>query len=1514
MKFYILVSLLTFVKAWAENTTDCGYFPYGCNQCNSTIQTRPYKCAGVRGFNSPTSGLSKDQDYYSNFGTINAKLRQYDQYPCLVTNGLVTNGLVTNGQLATINATGFCLTDVPNDPIHSGNTNGLILNDFSGYNSTTFPLQALHKVWGDGGDEKGGDEKYNHGVNKHNVYISRKSETVTYNLSGVAKTVSKHILITEVHGNNYTSAGTNPNGFVEGVKKNGILSNGCPNWEESNVTDESHRVGGIAVTREQFGPGVYNVLAYVPKTENVNNDGRGYVYAIWTFHYEEMYKGAETPTPPVQYRNASIPCYNTGETDPGNSTCPQDGFSSINHEIDFEIPCNSPAFEWEKNMTWNSMNFNTWLNDIQNYEENSGAYYQQVSVTRDESFISSKPESSNEKDYIWYTMDWHVNNTHPDENYVAFYINDPFDPTGKAEVDGVKLPASPSAPSIHVTKKFIPTRFGRLNFGPWMAWWGHNKNRDDGAHFDTVKVRTAFISITNTGAGFNGFPQNYDQKGTVCDFRDLSNLSFVSRVCDRGKYSPGASASSCISCENGKYQDDWGSDMCKQCPTGFFQGTVGQLRCTMCAKGKYQNEQESSSCKSCASNHYSSAPGSSVNCTACNNGQFSNDDNSECIPQCQFQDGISVNNDVCYCNGSICEQEQFCTISNENDTKCHFQFCNDTDIDDFCEVRTLDNDISNVGVTVNGDSTLYDNGLKQGNNQCSTFQCIRNSLDVSKCCEPCPLDKIDSSGFCRSGCENVCNATHWGNNETDWHWVRPRFGNYALTYPNLRHNYPEYTNTCEDIDCTVSDVNTCCVEHPICTNLSTSGVKCGDNPLQKYNSTYTNNRCNSLICDFDDCCEINECVCPYGTPSGWVICPSNGTIHCRSCNRTTHWLNDSICVPLTTCNATQYQSIADYNTADRVCSNLTTCNATQYISTNHTYTTDRQCSDVTICNSTIQYESEAYSKYTNRECSPLTQCANDTYYRTGSAAGTCELKKICNTSQYQVSPGNITTDRMCGYITDHCNTNTWESLAPIPGVSNRVCLSPTNCVEKMVTNFTNITDRLCANWTVCTENEWQVSNVVKETNTDRNCSTHKICSVDEWEENPGNSANDTDCETLTLCNSSQRQYEVVSPNATRNRECAKCDDDSCIGCMTPSDCNYDRNALIHYEDTEISTPNVCSEKTCTRYDIKFDSDNRTYFNPSINTNNAILYGVNYRIDLFSNKTVTFSTGFGFYDGREPVNSSVTFSEYIYFRIPMDFTGKIKYSHGDTPERELPIKRDCYFDLIPVDRCTSECGSPGFLLQKRVNFIEPLHNGNPCPHSIWTSTSCVDNTHKCPLNCNFTESTHTGTCDAPCGKKGRKITKNVTVFNLPRFGGTLCPQNTYEPCYGPTPTGDCDCEGNKKDDCDVCGGKNACIGCDGNKYHTPEIPPTWNRCGECGEQLSDSCRVKLKLLAVKKEKKSKFHEKFIPTTFVVSFVFIFVFMFIYINRKTRTKKYEALPTTDSGIKDSGFYHKGNILSF
>jgi len=542
MILLILMILLTNVTAIGM-TYDCDNFPYGCPLCessdalNALTSANTYTCAGVRGFNSPRVDENnvRYQNYSTNWDTIMRDLRIFDNSPCLT----------IDNTLAKIDKAGYCKPTEYNDNIHFGNKKGLVLNEFTGWNSTSFPLQGLHKIWGAGP----ASAPYNRGVNRKNIYISRDAENVNYVLGGSAHSVSKHVLVTEAHGNAYRSTTPdNPNGIVGGIMREGNKANKCPNWQESTEANDQKRVGAIAVTREQFGPGVYNVLAYVPKTTINATNGRGYVFAIWTFHYEEIYVGHIAS--PTQYRNASFPCYNTPDAVGGDRiSCPRNGdvlnseieadptnvddlFSAVNHEIDFEFPCNSPTFDWEKDMTWNCMNVNTWLNDIQNYDKDSGAYYQQVSVTRNKSYISREPEHSVEKDYHWYTIDWHVNNTNPTGNYIAFYIDDPFDPTGTASVDGIQLPDAPTNAPIHVTKKFIPTRFGRLNIGPWMAWWGHNKtNTDDGmgADFDTAKVRTAFISITpNAGSGFDGFPQTFDQKDKTCDFLDLTNVSFVS--------------------------------------------------------------------------------------------------------------------------------------------------------------------------------------------------------------------------------------------------------------------------------------------------------------------------------------------------------------------------------------------------------------------------------------------------------------------------------------------------------------------------------------------------------------------------------------------------------------------------------------------------------------------------------------------------------------------------------------------------------------------------------------------------------------------------------------------------------------------------------------------------------------------------------------------------------------------------------------------------------------------------
>ena len=409
---------------------------------------------------------------------------------------------------------------------------GRLFNVFEMKDADTFPIQALHKVWGDGGSKK-----YNRGVNSRNVYIAPE-ESVHYTLNKTPGTLKQKVMIMEAHGELYT-------GIIPGIKKGGTKMEEnpidgslpvCPVWEEISptVTNYNKRVGGVACTRDQYGPGVYNILAYVPKTTDMDNgkDGRGYVFAIWPYNYAEIY----SQTAP-QYMNT--PC--TGMCDGGGKTptCPtQDTcgatgapFTVINHEIDIEIPCNSPqlAKDWKNNITWDTMNCNTWLTDTGNYDVRTGGYYTQVAVKKSGggTFISDAPdEADSNKDYHWYTLDWNVNNKDPTQNYVAFYFDDPFDPSDQTYFDSKKLPGKPSGQPLHKTTRFVPTRAGRLNFGPWMAWWGYGGKTGGVPNFKTAKVRLAHLSIipynqyNDTIGGFS-FPQSYDQPGVECDFVNL---------------------------------------------------------------------------------------------------------------------------------------------------------------------------------------------------------------------------------------------------------------------------------------------------------------------------------------------------------------------------------------------------------------------------------------------------------------------------------------------------------------------------------------------------------------------------------------------------------------------------------------------------------------------------------------------------------------------------------------------------------------------------------------------------------------------------------------------------------------------------------------------------------------------------------------------------------------------------------------------------------------------------------
>lgn len=541
--------------------TDCGQAM--CNVCTGTNPTFP--CVGVIGAaTQPQTGqatLPSPTDPIWTYGNKNI-------VPLIQAMDKIDDGCtsVKSSGLGLIDVSGTCITG--SRGVNNANMtqktqlqiNGNTFQSLIDKNVTVdkFPLQALHKIWGDK------DGKYNKGVNSKNVYITSNPENVTFKVGDTTYKQLQPVMVMEAHGDLYSGTvpglerggkkdancfNTNTQGFTEGSGKicpsGSVVMPQCTNWTEmdSSIPGYNQRVGGVACTRGQYGPGVYNVLCYIPKTEDTTTDGRGYVFAIWGFGYSEQYKGAQ------KVNDTTVPCFNSCDgTTPVDATCPSsqgcyisgdsgpvtktDYFSAHNAELDWEVVSNSPQLDWTTQTTWDTANCNSWLSDISNYDQNTGAYYSQVAVKNPNgNFISNEPESSTNKDYVWVTMDWYVDPNDYTKNYAAWYFNDPFDPSGTTAVGtfGDKLPTSPRGKPVFKTTRFVPTRSGRLNVGPWMGHWGYNGLNGGKPMFDTAKIRLAQLSITPYANLFdasgnyllNDFAQSYDQPGANCDFKDI---------------------------------------------------------------------------------------------------------------------------------------------------------------------------------------------------------------------------------------------------------------------------------------------------------------------------------------------------------------------------------------------------------------------------------------------------------------------------------------------------------------------------------------------------------------------------------------------------------------------------------------------------------------------------------------------------------------------------------------------------------------------------------------------------------------------------------------------------------------------------------------------------------------------------------------------------------------------------------------------------------------------------------
>lgn len=361
-----------------------------------------------------------------------------------------------------------------------------------------YGLSSLNKLWG------GGTEVFNNGCVSENVFIPCSKINVVYADILNRKPEFKKVLQLEAHGDNYT-------GSVKGLEQNQMKYKqedmDIPTCPQKNHIETGKRVGGVVSTNRNFGPGSYEVIARVPKTSAPT--GRGYVFAMWTFHYEEHYNKVSDQ----QFvTNNDYIDYNPLDED-GNEFC------VINHEIDIEIPANPNNYLGRKKnqdvFKWNTMNMNTWIGDNLKYDK-SAWYREIVAIPKNinKTFISENGE------FHSYKFIWHVpkNNTDTsDIPYVDFYFDNE---------------------KIYREKCFVPSRSGKFLIGPWFGWWGFDQEEaEDGttinkANFDTVAVLVSeIIIIPDTDSKIVEYPQNYDQ---IASYGSANNKT-LNLACDFGQ-------------------------------------------------------------------------------------------------------------------------------------------------------------------------------------------------------------------------------------------------------------------------------------------------------------------------------------------------------------------------------------------------------------------------------------------------------------------------------------------------------------------------------------------------------------------------------------------------------------------------------------------------------------------------------------------------------------------------------------------------------------------------------------------------------------------------------------------------------------------------------------------------------------------------------------------------------------------------------------------------------------------
>ena len=220
------------------------------------------------------------------------------------------DGLIGSNSYSTVsvnpNGGKISPTSDPKQNICYASVKNPITIDFDQYDSLLdAPITALHKTWGN----KHGGQIINGGVHKDNISLSEKMEVELWN----GEKTTQKCLNLELHGSNWEAG---PLGIVAEPKKphEALL---CKKWKS---LPDGKRVGACIATQQILGPGTYEVIAKAPPTSA--KTGRGYTWAMWTFHYEEHYmKGDPQLVSQADTDNdGKWACFNQAECPPPQPT------------------------------------------------------------------------------------------------------------------------------------------------------------------------------------------------------------------------------------------------------------------------------------------------------------------------------------------------------------------------------------------------------------------------------------------------------------------------------------------------------------------------------------------------------------------------------------------------------------------------------------------------------------------------------------------------------------------------------------------------------------------------------------------------------------------------------------------------------------------------------------------------------------------------------------------------------------------------------------------------------------------------------------------------------------------------------------------------------------------------------------------------------------------------------------------------------------------------------------------